>query len=169
MPGLGKKPGDAKEPQEEYAKQRWTALRSGRGGSIPWHSAHPDVYGVVMDQSRPGGWVTFAVLGDNTTDMYTSTGGAALGTGRLADVAAANQWLLTTAQAHLAAFATADDGGFPPYRIVRFHLLTGAAGRFADVPEAAFAGNMTHPLMPVILSMQGVINSMRLAAPPKRN
>jgi hypothetical protein len=165
VPGLRKKAADGLPSQEVYAAQRWTALRAGRGGSLPWNAAHPDVYGVVMDQSQPGGWATFAVLSDDTTDMYTSTGGTVTGAGRHADVAAANQWLLTAAQAHLGHFDTADDGGYPPYGTIRFHLLTGAAGRFADVPETAWRGNKTHPLMPVMGAMQGVITSMRLAAP----
>ena len=165
MPAFRKKAASGRTPQEVYAEQRWTALRAGRDDSIPRHDAHPDVYGLVMDQSATGGWVTIAVLGDNTTDLYTSTGGDMIGAGKRADVAAANQWLLTAAQAHLAAFDTADDGGYPAYGMVRFHLLTGAAGRFADVPRSAMTGDSTHPLLPVINAMQGVMTSMRLADP----
>jgi hypothetical protein len=76
-------------------------------------------------------------------------------------VAAATQRLLTTVQAHLSAFDAADDGGYPPSGMVRFHLLTGAAGRYADVPDDAFWGRAAHPLKPVVQGVQAVMASVR--------
>jgi hypothetical protein len=146
-----------------YAGLRWTALRSGRNGSFPQHDAHPDVYGLVTDFFKNGSWVTVAALGDTTTSMYTSTGGGVTGAGEPAAVAAVSKRLLTAVQAHLAAFGTADDGGYPAYGMVRFHLLTGAAGRYADVPDGAFWGRDADPLKPVIAALQDVLTSMRQA------
>jgi hypothetical protein len=144
-----------------YAGLRWTALSSGRNGSLPRHDAHPDVYGLVTDFARNSAWVTVATLGDATTSMYTSTGGGVIGAGGDAVVAAVTQQLLATVQVHLAAFDTADDGGYPAYGTVRFHLLTGAAGRYADVPDDAFWGRAAHPLKPVIAALHDVLTRMR--------
>ena len=155
MPRLRKKTGSGDPtPRDVYAGLRWTALRSGRNGSFPRHDAHPDVYGLVTDFSKNGNWVTVAALGDATTSMYTSTGGDVTGAGGHPAVAAVSKRLLTIVQAHLAAFGTADDGGYPAYGMVRFHLLTGAAGGYADVPDGAFWGRDTEPLKPVIAALQ---------------
>ena len=164
MPRFRKKTGSGDQtPQDVYAGLRWTALRSGRNGSFPRHDAHPDVYGLVTDFFENGNWVTVAALGDATTSMYTSTGGGVTGAGGPAAVAAVSKRLLTAVQAHLAAFGTADDGGYPAYGMVRFHLLTGAAGRYADVPDGAFWGRDADPLKPVIAALQDVLASMRQA------
>jgi hypothetical protein len=121
------------------------------------------VYGLVTDFPRNGAWVTVATLGDATSSMYTSTGGGVIGAGGHPAVVAAARQLLATVQAHLAAFGTADDGGYPAYGTVRFHLLTGAAGRYADVPDGAFWGRAAHPLKPVIAALQDVTTRMRQA------
>jgi hypothetical protein len=161
VPRLRRKAEAGPPPQDVYAGLRWTALSSGRNGSILRRDAHPDVYGLVADMPKPAGWTTVVALGDDTTSMYTSTGGGMTGTGGHAAVAAATQQLLATVQAHLAAFGTADDGAYPPYGTVRFHLLTGAAGRYADVPDEAFWGQAADPLKPVIAAMQDVLASLR--------
>ena len=167
MPWLRRKAGDRgdgiKPPQDVYAGLRWTALSSGRNGSLPRHDAHPDVYGLVTDLAQGGDWITIAALADNTTSMYTSTGGGVIGAGFHAAVAAATQRLLAAVQAQLPAFDTADDGGYPAYGTVRLHLLTGAAGRYTDVPDEAFRGRAAHPLRPVLAAAQDVLTGLREA------
>jgi hypothetical protein len=157
-----RRPADGRTPQERYAQDRWTALRSGRDGSIPGNDAHPDVYGLVTDSSRDDGqWTTVVTLGDNKPSVLRSTGGGPTMVTEYEPVAAVVQRLLTTVQAHLAAFDAADDGGYPPPGMVRFHLLTGAAGRYADIPGDAFSGRAAHPLNPVGHGVRAVLAEVR--------
>jgi hypothetical protein len=144
-----------------YAEHRWAALQAGRDGAIPRHDAHPGVYGLVTDFSRNGRWTTVAALGNHQASVYNSTGRGVLVVSEVAPVAEAIWRLLTTVHAHLAAFDTADDGGYPPYGTVRFHLLTGAAGRCADIPDDVFWGRDAHPLRPVRSGVHDVLAKVR--------
>jgi hypothetical protein len=78
VPRLTRKAEDGPPPQEVYAGLRWSALGYGREGIIPRRDAHPDVYGLVKDSSSNGAGVTVVALGDDTTSMYTSTGGGVM-------------------------------------------------------------------------------------------
>ena len=54
-----------------------------------------------------------------------------------------------------------DNTSLPPRGVVRFHVLTPAGRRTADVPEDAFWGRAEHPLMPMIAATQQVISAIR--------
>ena len=90
----GSKRGGA-SPQEIYNGLRSTMLGAASSGQIPRHDDHPDVYGLVIDMPGQGGYATVVALGDNTTSMYTSTGGGIVGAGERPAVAASTQRLLT--------------------------------------------------------------------------
>jgi hypothetical protein len=144
-----------------YAEHRWAALQAGRDGSITRHDAHPQVYGLVTDFARNGRWTTVVALGDYQASVHYSTGGGVLVVTGVAPVAEAAWRLLGTVQAHLAGFDADDDGGYPPYGTVRFHLLTGAAGRYADVPDEVFWGRAAHPLRPVRSGVHELLAKVR--------
>lgn len=152
-------------PEQMYNELRSMALGAAKRGSIPRHDDHPDVYGLLVDLPGQTGCATVVALGDNTTSVYTSTGGGVVGGGFRPDVAASTQRLLAMAQAHLDSFVADDDGGLPQDGMVRFHVLTGATARFADIPEDAFWGKAPHPLLPLIMAVQDVIGGLRNADP----
>jgi hypothetical protein len=161
VPGLRKKTGNVPPPEQVYAEHRWAALRSGRDGSIPRRDAHPQVYGLVTDFARNGRWTTVVARGDDRASVYYSTGGGVMIVDEIAQVAEATWRLLSTVQDCLAGFDAADDGGYPPPGAVRFHLLTGAAGRYADVPDDVFWGRAGHPLRPVRSGVHAVLAKVR--------
>jgi hypothetical protein len=161
VPGLRKKTGNVPPPEQVYAEHRWAALRSGRDGSIPRRDAHPQVYGLVTDFARNGRWTTVVALGDYRPSVYYSTGGGVMIVDEIAQVAEATWRLLSAVQDCLAGFHAADDGGYPAPGAVRFHLLTGAAGRYADVPDDVFWGRAGHPLRPVRSGVHAVLAKVR--------
>ena len=126
---------------------------------------HPDVAGAVVDIPADGGTATVVSLSDNTTSMYTSTGGGTIGAGEHPPVAAATHRLLSVVQAHLGLFTEDDGDDLPTAGTVRFHVLTPAGRRRADAPEEAFWGRGEHELMPVIVAAQEVISAIRSASP----
>jgi hypothetical protein len=134
------------------------ALGAAQGGSMPRRSDHPRVHGVLVDIPAPGGWVTVVALGDNTTSLYTSTGGGTVGAGERPEVAASTHRLLTAVDACLESFGADDGGAFPPPGWVRLHVLTDEHLRRADVPEDAFWGRIADPLMHVIGAVQEVVS-----------
>jgi len=140
-------------------------LEVASSGRIPLRDDHPDVYGLVVDMPGQGGHATLAALGDNTTSLYTSTGGGILGAGERPAVAASTQRLLKVTQDYLESFTGNEDGSLPGPGRVRLHVLTAGAPRVADIPDDAFWGESTHPLMPVIAAVQGVISSLRDVEP----
>ncbi len=121
--------------------------------------------GIVVDVPSGGAFATIVALTDNTTSMYTSTGGGTLGAGEHAEVAAATHRLLAEVQRHLDQFADGDDQQLPPAGLVRLHVLTPTDTRWADVPDAAFWGREGHPLVPVIAQVQTVIAAIRTVSP----
>jgi hypothetical protein len=150
-----------------YNDLRAMALRAADRGALRSVSAeHPDVSGVVVDIPASGGTATLVALTDNTTSLYTSTGGGTIGAGEHANVAAATRELLTSAQQHLDAFTRTDDGALPGSGSVRLHVLSSAGPRMIDVPEDAFWGRVDHPLLPVIAAVQGVMSSMQNMGSP---
>jgi hypothetical protein len=136
-----------------------------RGVLPPPAPAHPNVSGVIVDIPSEGGSATLVALTDNTTSLYTSTGGGTIGAGEHAMVASATQALLESVERHLDLFVVGDDRAMPPAGSVRFHVLGVAEQRTRDVPEDSFWGRAEHPLMPVIAATQQVISSMREVAP----
>lgn len=102
--------GSSKNP---YEAMRAMALAAVEHGLPSPTGSHPDVSGVVIDVPAQGGFATFVGLTDNTTSMYTSTGGGTIGAGEHDSVAQTTQALLVTAQSHLAAFTAPDDAHFP--------------------------------------------------------
>jgi hypothetical protein len=163
----GSERGDPSSGQT-YHDLRAMALSAVDRGVLPVPPAeHPDVWGVVIDIPRSGGTATLVALTDNTTSLYTSTGGGTIGAGEHGAVAQASHRLLASVQRHLDAFTgTDDDGALPVEGSVRFHVLCPGAKRMTDVPEDAFWGRANHPLTPVIAAAQGVISSMRKVGPP---
>ena len=126
---------------------------------------HPDVSGLVVDIPSSGGFVAIVALTDNTTSMYTSTGGGTIGAGEHAPVASATRQLLGVVQAHLAPFGDVADAELPEPGAVRFHLLSPSGAGSTDVSEDAFWGREPHPLMPVIAATQQLISAISQAAP----
>ena len=154
------------ERQEMYLDLRRMALSAVDSGLSQPSAAHPNVSGVVVDVPAQGGFATLVALTDNTTSLYTSTGGGTIGLGGHEPVAEATQELQRVAETHLAAFIVVDVGDFPSQGHVRFHLLAPAGGRFVDVPEASFWGREAHPLMPLITAAQTVMTRAREFSPP---
>ena len=159
--GLRKKTENVTPPEQVYAEHRWAALQAGRDGAILRLDAHPGVYGLVTDFARNGRWTTVVALGDYKASVFYSTGGGVQVVTEVAPVAEATWRLLSTVQDHLADFDADDDGGYPPFGAVRFHLLTGAAGRYADVPDDVFWGRAEHPLRPVRSGVHAVLAKVR--------
>jgi hypothetical protein len=142
------------------------ALRALESGILPAPPIeHPDVSGVVVDIPASGGSATLVALTDNTTSLYTSTGGGTIGAGEHAAVATATHGLLASVQQHLDAFSDSDDAARPSGGTIRFHVLSARGQRMTDVPEDAFWGRVSHPLMPVIAATQVVISSMQTVGP----
>lgn len=158
-------PGAAQSPDDVYQGLRSLALSSVDNGLRPPSAEHPDVSGLVVDVPAQGGFATIVALTDDTTSMYTSTGGGIIGAGQHANVAAATRHLLSVVQAHLDSFVQADDGALPGTGSVRFHVLTPSGCRWVDVPEDSFWGRVSHSLMPVIGSTQALITVMSEASP----
>ena len=163
-PMLGRRKRNGHEPaspEEMYRDLRSMALEAAVSGVIPVHRDHPEVFGLVADIPAQGGYATVVALGDNSTSMHTSTDGGTIGAGERPAVAASTQQLLVVVQAHLDAFASADDGALPEQGWVRLHVLTEKVRRRVDVSEDAFWGKASDPLMPVISAVQDVMSRMR--------
>jgi hypothetical protein len=122
---------------------------------------HPDVCGVVVDIVQGGGSATMIALADGTASMYTSGGGGTIGAGEHATVAQAMRRLLLVAQSVVPALAPGADGSLPELGSVRFHVLTPAGVRAADVPDGVFWGQERHPLVPLVAATQDVISRIR--------
>jgi hypothetical protein len=142
-----------------YADLRAQALDATRSGRLP-STLRSGALGVVVDIPASGGFVTIVALADNTTSMYTSTGGGTIGAGAHQAVATATQQLLVVVDAHRSSFDDHVDDALPPTGTVRFHGLAEAGGFVADVPEDAFWGRAPHQLMPVIAATQQLIGAI---------
>lgn len=155
----------SERPDDVYRGLRSLALDSVANGLDLPGADHRDVSGVVVDIPAEGGFATVVGLTDNTTSLYTSTGGGTIGAGEHPEVAAATHRLLSAVQAQLGSFRRQDDGDFPPAGNVRFHVLTPAGSRSEDVPEDSFWGRAAHELMPVIASTQELVTAISQASP----
>ncbi|MGQ0826480.1 MAG: hypothetical protein ACT4OX_15865 [Actinomycetota bacterium] len=76
--------------------------------------------GVVIDMPRGNDYASLVALTDNTTSLYTSTGGGIIGAGEHAAVAARTHALLAAIQRQLDRFDGPDDGSLPPPGATRF-------------------------------------------------
>jgi len=157
--------GGSESPDEIYRALRTLALDSSTNGLALPGADHPDVSGLVIDIPAQGGFATVVALTDNTTSMYTSTGGGTIGAGERAEVADATHRLLSTVQAQLGAFKKVDDIDLPPAGYVRFHVLTPSGSRSEDIAEDSFWGLAPHQFVPVIAAAQGVLTAIRDASP----
>ena len=142
-----------------FVDLRQRALDSVRSEALVL-STQAGALGVVVDIPASGGFATLVALRDNTTSLYTSTGGGTIGAGTHQAVATATQRLLEVIDAHRESFAEVVDDGFPPPVNVRFHGLAAGGGFMADVPEDSFWGRAAHPLMPVIAATQELLTAV---------
>jgi hypothetical protein len=157
--------GEQPQSQEDvYRRLRTQALSSVDNGLAAPSAEHAQVSGLVIDIPAQGGFATVVALTDDTTSMYTSTGGGTIGAGQHAVVAAATHRLLSVVQGHLGEFTHKDDGALPPSGSVRFHVLTPSGSRFEDVPEDSFWGRAPHVLMSVIAATQELVSTIREAS-----
>lgn len=148
-----------RKPDDVYATMRSRALDA--ASFVRPTTEHPDVCGVVVDIVQGAGSATMIALADGTASMYTSSGGGTVGAGEHDAVAQATRRLLLTAQSVVQALGPAIDGGLPDLGSVRFHVLTPAGVRAADVPEGVFWGQERHPLVPLVGAAQDVITRIR--------
>lgn len=149
------------ELDESYLELRLMALNAVDGDLSQPSADHAHVSGIVVDVPTKDGFVTLVALTDDTTSLYTSTGGGTIGAGKNESVAQVGHQLLRVAELHLTAFANIDVGDFPATDQVRFHLLTPEGGQFVDVPEPSFWGREPHPLVPLVAAAQDVITKVR--------
>jgi hypothetical protein len=133
--------GGQQSPDEIYRGLRALALDSPANGLALPDADHPDVSGLVIDIPAQGGFATVVALTDNTTSMYTSTGGGTIGAGEHASVAAATHRLLSTVQAQLGAFKKRDNLDLPPAGYVRFHVLSPGGSRLEGIAEDSLLGS----------------------------
>ena len=91
--------GGGASPETIYKGLRDIALSASQSGGLPLPPReHPDVFGVVIDIPASGGFATLVGLTDNTTSLYTSTGGGTIGAGTHSAVATATHALLAAVQ-----------------------------------------------------------------------
>jgi hypothetical protein len=152
-------------PADMYHGLRSSALESAGRGWIAATPAHPRVCGVVVDVPASGGFATVVALADDTTSLYTSVGGGAIGAGGHQPVADANHRLLATIDEYFLGFSIGGDDSLPAAGFVRYHVLGPTNRSTADVPEDCFWGRADHPLMPVIVATQDLISVMRSVTP----
>ena len=102
MLGRGKRGGgDRQSPDKIYRGLRTLAFDSPAKGLAFPDPEHPDDSGSVIGFPAQGGFATIVALTDNTTSMYSSTGGGTIGAGGHAKVAAAMRRLVSTVQGQL--------------------------------------------------------------------
>jgi hypothetical protein len=90
--GRGDPPRRGTSPDAVYRDLRSMALEAvERGALAPPFADHPDVAGVIVDVPATGGSATIVALADDTTSLYTSTGGGTIGAGEHATVATATR------------------------------------------------------------------------------
>jgi hypothetical protein len=143
-----------------YVGLRKLALRAFDDGAVSGTADHPRVGGVVVDIPSSAGIATVVALSDDTTSLYTSTGGGTIGAGAHSHVAVATHRLLAAVDAQLEEFAVGRNDHVPNNNYVRFHVLGTAGPAVADVPQDCFWGRAPHVLMPVIAATQDVITAI---------
>ncbi len=117
---------------------------------------------VVVDIPAEDGFLTVAAFADDTTSLYTSTGGGTIGAGNFRPVAEATRDLLGAAASSIEHFVEADTGDWPLAGTVRIHLVSQDGNRFLDLPESVFWGREDHELNPLVAAAQSVVTGIRL-------
>jgi hypothetical protein len=152
-----------------YVGLRQLALRAFDSSAVIGAPDHPRVAGVVVDIPSSAGIATVVAMADDTTSLYTSTGGGTIGAGAHAPVAVATHRLLAAIDAQLDQFPAGRNDHVPANNFVRFHVWGVAGPAVADVPQDCFWGRARHVLTPVIAATQDVItaiSSVDQASPP---
>ena len=144
-----------------YLGLRKLALAAVDTGAVSATADHPRVGGVVVDIPSDDGVATLVAMGDDSTSLYTSTGGGLIGMGGHAPVAVATHRLLAAVDAQLTAFVAERNDHVPNKNYVRFHVLGTGGPAVADVSQDCFWGRAPHVLMPVIVAAHEVITAMR--------
>ena len=121
----------------------------------------PRVWGAVLDTGYPGATSTVVALADDTTSLYTSTGGGIIGAGFHAAVATATRSLLRTVEQHLDQMPPAGPDELPGPDWVVLRALT-HQGQRAVLAEEDELGYNRHPLSPVFHAFHEVITQLRL-------
>lgn len=159
--------GAAAGPEPVYDGLRAQALGAVESGLAAPSPDHPGVSGVVIDvPGGGGGFATFVALTDDTTSMYTSTGGGTIGAGAHAPVAAAAHRVLREVQAILEQFPAATGLALPSPGLVQVTVLTPDGSRQAHLPEAAFWGREPSTVGALIGAIQQLITAISEADPP---
>ncbi|MEY9854562.1 hypothetical protein ABH935_000159 [Catenulispora sp. GAS73] len=153
---------NAPSDRDLYSAMRLMALESAQRGPIPRHPDHPDVHGILVDVGQENGYVALSVVAGGAANLYVD-GSGPVGLLEAAAAEPSARRLLTTTQAYLKYFSSADEGGRPPRGTTRVHVVNTGAGRFADLPTEAFWGRAGtgHPLWPVVMKVQAVIYAIR--------
>lgn len=155
----------AKNPppaKDLYTAMRLMALESAQRGPIPRHPDHPDIHGILVDVAQDSGYVALSVVAGGAANLYVDVSGP-VGLLEAAAAEPSTRRLLTTTQAYLKYFSSADSGERPPRGTTRVHVVNAGPGRFADLPTEAFWGRAgtRHPLWPVVMKVQAVIYAIR--------
>lgn len=122
-----------------------------------------NVWGVLMELWIDQTVVTIVSLGDGTTSMYFSSGGAILGSGTHLNPATATRELIQRAEKFHNFIPATINCAMPKRGNVRFHLLTFRGFRSIEVAESEVE-KKEHPLFPMYVDGQHVITEIRLYA-----
>jgi hypothetical protein len=127
--------------------------------------ALPNVWGVLMEMWLEKTLVTLVSLADGTTSLYFSTGGGIIGAGGHAEVASASNAFIRQAEDLHRSLPEVDACSMPAVGNIAFHLLTFAAHRSIEVPDAEARGTdgVWYPLW---VAGQRVLKQIRLHSPP---
>jgi hypothetical protein len=139
-------------------KQIFDLDRSALGHEVDARTGQ--VWGVMFELGHKGGSATFVALADNTTSMYTSTGGGIIGAGFHESVAAANRHLRAVVEAHLADLQPTDQTALPGDGEWILRAFTDGGTRAAVADEADLWPG--HPMWDVYGAAQGLITALRL-------
>jgi hypothetical protein len=119
------------------------------------------VWGVMIEFGVDDATVTLVGLADDTTSLYTSTGGGMIGAGFHEQVAVATRNLLSVVTAHLPDIPRSDDQSLPADGRWVIRALTDSGHHAVNVAEPNLRSGQ-HPLSPVYRAAHGVITELRL-------
>jgi hypothetical protein len=146
-----------REVHPDYAQLREQLFALGSTSEQP---AAGQVLAAVMDVGFELGAATLVSLPDGTTTLYTSGGGAILGAGEQADVAAATQVYIEATRVSLPDYVVTADTELPAPDDVTLRALTKDANYAVTVNvEQLRIG--THPLTRAYAAAQLVITAVR--------
>jgi hypothetical protein len=119
------------------------------------------VWGVLIEFGVGDETVTLVALADDTTSLYTSTGGGIIGAGFHDQVAVATRNLISVVTAHLHDIPRSDDDSLPTDGRWIMRALTDAGRHSTNVAESELRDGQ-HPLSAVYHAAHGVITELRL-------